>query len=524
MLTKVALWVALRGAAAITGAYLLNDTFTIERAPGAVGGTAAEPGPGVRTVVDTNNKLSMVSGQASFATGGLTNGDPRLTWDATDRKPGRLLVIQQQGSSGASTWVGWHQTPNNFPQQAALRYSPTTTLIYYDGASLITVGTYVVGTTYQVAIPLRAAGGFCFVKGGIYTNWTLIYGGVGNAATPMYPNISSSAAGVMTVDYIRVPAALWLPTPLISDGFSGSTSDGLGHAEGVAGGLGAGGSGVAWTGATWAVSGGVLKNTPTLGSELISNGNFASDTVWSKGTGWTIAAGVATKAPGAASQLTQNILTTGLWYRADWEITAYTAGTFAPMFGAIGAAKAAIGTYSDTGRATAAQAGARAVNTTSDGSVDNISYKALTLSTLFRTSDLTKADVFASVAVTLTAGTQAGLVINLDSTGSPANFVIIYHNGTQVVADKCVAGTYTNLIASTVTYVAGATLTVQRRGNALRVYYNNALVGTEQTVSDAGIVSNTRHGTFSTYALNEFDNLVIYATGSGGEFAVLDSY
>lgn len=62
-------------------------------------------------------------------------------------------------------------------------------------------------------------------------------------------------------------------------------------------------------------SGGSTTKTPTLvlppcvyggslGSELITNGAFASDTGWTKGTGWTIGSGVATKAAGTASNLT----------------------------------------------------------------------------------------------------------------------------------------------------------------------------------------------------------------------------
>ncbi len=114
-------------------------------------------------------------------------------------------------------------------------------------------------------------------------------------------------------------------------------------------------------------------------------------------------------------------------------------------------------------------------------------------------------------------------MLNLDSAGSPANFVIAYHDGVTCKLEKCVAGTYTSLISVTTTYVAGAILTVRRQGNAVRLYYNNALIGTEQTVSDAGIVSNTLHGTFSTYELNEFDDLVIYDSGTGGAYnTVLD--
>ncbi len=43
-----------------------------------------------------------------------------------------------------------------------------------------------------------------------------------------------------------------------------------------------------------------------LGPELVTNGSFATDTDWNKGTGWSIASGVATKTAGTAADLVQN--------------------------------------------------------------------------------------------------------------------------------------------------------------------------------------------------------------------------
>jgi len=353
---------------------------------------------------------------------------------------------------------------------------------------------------------------------------------------------------VLTVDYIRIPDTLWLPTPLVSDGFSGSTSDGLGHAE--TSGLGSGGSGVSWTGATWAVSGGVLKNAPTQGSELLTNADFAAWTA-DNPDGWTITGEVGSDpavhqvasgqdhtgggagaanfyASGAGRAVAaRNALTVGQWFAVSGNISFKTGASILIYDGSLGLSltRTTSGAFSGAGRASNINLRISASALSAhDFTVDDISLKTLTLSTLFRTANLSTADVFASVAITLTAGTQAGLVLNLDSTSSPANFIIVYHNGTQVVADKCVAGTYTNLFSSTVTYVAGARLELRKDGTAYRVYYNTVFVGSQQTVSDAGIISNTLHGTFSTYELNEFDNLVIYPTGNSGEYSILDSY
>jgi hypothetical protein len=69
-----------------------------------------------------------------------------------------------------------------------------------------------------------------------------------------------------------------------------------------------------------------------LGSELVTNGTFGADTDWTKGTGWTISGGVATKTAGTASGLDQNIsLVAGRTYLLQSEITR-TAGTIQAQF------------------------------------------------------------------------------------------------------------------------------------------------------------------------------------------------
>jgi hypothetical protein len=108
-------------------------------------------------------------------------------------------------------------------------------------------------------------------------------------------------------------------------------------------------------------------------------------------------------------------------------------------------------------------------------------------------------------ACVIVRGTRAGVVCNLDSASSPANFVLASHSGTNAILEKCVAGTYTTLISITATYVAGAFVEVRRIAgtNTWQLWYNGVQRGTDQTISDAGIVSNTLHGYFNSYAGNE---------------------
>jgi hypothetical protein len=75
-------------------------------------------------------------------------------------------------------------------------------------------------------------------------------------------------------------------------------------------------------------AGGLLE----LGSDVIVNGVFAADTDWTKGTGWTIGSGVATKTAGSAGALEQaQTIAVGSVWLLTAEVTR-TAGTLTPRF------------------------------------------------------------------------------------------------------------------------------------------------------------------------------------------------
>ena len=67
----------------------------------------------------------------------------------------------------------------------------------------------------------------------------------------------------------------------------------------------------------------------TLGRDHVTNGTFASDASWTKGTGWTITGGTAVGASGTASNLYQDPadLTEGETYQVIWTMSARTGGT-----------------------------------------------------------------------------------------------------------------------------------------------------------------------------------------------------
>lgn len=81
------------------------------------------------------------------------------------------------------------------------------------------VGSSTSNTVYRTCVIMRNTGAFAFVKGGVFTYWTLIYADIAGNTTPVYPSIgqSSDTTTTMSVDYIMVPSLLWLPSPIISD-------------------------------------------------------------------------------------------------------------------------------------------------------------------------------------------------------------------------------------------------------------------------------------------------------------------
>lgn len=115
-----------------------------------------------------------------------------------------------------------------------------------------------------------------------------------------------------------------------------------------------------------------------LGPELIVNGGFDADSNWTKGTGWTIAGGVAVGAAGSASALTQGpiALNQGEKYVVIFTVVTVSAGGVAPNVGAtLGTLRTAIGTYEESIIAGAASAFIIDKNATFVGTIDNISLR-----------------------------------------------------------------------------------------------------------------------------------------------------
>ncbi|PHS61795.1 MAG: hypothetical protein COB09_17155, partial [Thalassobium sp.] len=164
----------------------------------------------------------------------------------------------------------------------------------------------------------------------------------------------------------------------------------------------------------------------SIGGELVTNGDFASDTAWTKGTGWTIAAGVATKAAGTPSELTQAVsFVTGKTYAITYTVTSFTAGQIQIRLSAsggvpfgLGTVRAATGTFTEYFTAESGQNQLEFVTTgTSDLSIDNVSIVIAVEDRSVKSNDL-------SVNGTLTkAAVETGAELMAYSGFSASNFL-----------------------------------------------------------------------------------------------------
>lgn len=387
--------------------WLLRDEFMTPRAAGSVNGTAAEPGPGTRTVTDlTNTKVFISSGTLSIGNSNSWS-DCLLSYASLgSRTAGRTVLARISKSAGEGLFcVG-----NGAWEDGVMLYGNT--LRAWSPVTVIT--SHSDNQYHYLAIASRTAGHFILAKLNGQLNWLLRWIRYTSSGSDTGIKIQSATTS-FGVQMVRVPNTLWLPTPIASDGFGSSfgMTDGLGHAEGVAGGIGSGGSGKTWSngGATWSVS------------------------------------------------------------------------------------------------------SAKAINTSPSGLSQKISV-----------AQMSKANVFATAALTR-ATAEVGLALSVDSASNPQNGVLVYLDGTNCKIDKIVGGNVTNVRTTAVTYSAGARLAVVKEGMSYRVFYNDQLVGAENTISDTSVVDNTLHGLYSTNAGNTLDGYTCYATGTSGEYnAALDAW
>ena len=484
--------------------WLLNDNFNDTVAAGSVDDTVATPGPGVRDVVtDTNSKISVGSGVLDFATGAAANDGVWRT--VQTRAAGRVYVakITPADANGIISFGFDANQAGALTDSFRMNASSAGLDIIANGGSAFVVGAYA-ATPYFLAAVMRGTGIHWYIKGGAFTLWTNIYNTTAGTANA-YPALTvGNTTTVLTSSFNRIPVKKWLPTPIVYDTFTrGNGAIGATEATGP--------DSQATPVKTWTGTGATISTnkaiiTPTEGGDVVTNGGFADGSSWIA-TNWTIGGGVVSHSPGTTSSLYQVCLTDKVWYKVVLDVVV-NASFVTPKLNSNVLRN--IDTTANGKVITGISNGTvfyMSPNTNFDGTLDNIAIYPLSLPTLFSSIQASEANVMAEVILTNTAGTQCGLVLNLDSTTSPANFILVYHDGTNLHVVECVAGTYAAESINTAVAIGAGKLVVSRNGTKLRAYLNDAFIGTEQTMTAN---TNTLHGLFSTYSGNTFDNFSLF--------------
>lgn len=140
--------------------------------------------------------------------------------------------------------------------------------------------------------------------------------------------------------------------------------------------------------------------------------------------------------------------------------------------------------------------------------VDDVSIRPYVTASLFSVRDCGLTHATTKASISIVSSLRAGVVANLDDADNPQNFVMAVHDGANAYLIKCVDGTYTTLINIAAAYSAGATIEIRRLANTntYQLWYDGSQVGTDQAISDEGIVSNTLHGYVNTYSGNTLSN------------------
>lgn len=183
-----------------TLAYDMRDDFTTNDDAPITSPRTAEPGPGTGTAVDTGNNFSIASGQLTFSTR-VGDNDPRLFYGSVAKPNLNSPSALVKGFVGKVTpgrlRMGFGDVTTARPAEAAINVFSTTLGVHPNGASL-TLAT-VTGVEHQVAGFLRRFGVYFLVKGGAYSEWTLVYVDNQDLATTLYPGISENVTGSATL-------------------------------------------------------------------------------------------------------------------------------------------------------------------------------------------------------------------------------------------------------------------------------------------------------------------------------------
>ncbi len=178
---------------------LIHDSFVTTRAAGSVDGTAAEPGPGTREVVDTAGTKLSISGSALVFDGG-SSADPGIWYDELDRVAGLCFLIGNINfDDNIRFHLGFASAVGNVPGQIRREASNLAT----NSKPSLNLASWPAGATdYTLALVVRPNGYYILFKEA-GTTWKLIWLEDSGTTDPIYPALADNNGTDCTVDDLK---------------------------------------------------------------------------------------------------------------------------------------------------------------------------------------------------------------------------------------------------------------------------------------------------------------------------------
>ena len=266
------------------------------------------------------------------------------------------------------------------------------------------------------------------------------------------------------------------------------------------------------------------------GADLVTNGEFATDTGWTKGVGWTISGGTAVATAVVNNQLTQNIgAVAGKTYTITFTLGAGWSGV---LFCAIGGVSSQIattranaaGTYSFHCIAGSSTPGILYFypNSACTGTIDNVSVRE----SVIQVTQATGLDGIANTATTLTAAAADAIILQPISLASAARCASAYvkrRTGTGAISFTQDGGsTWTDItsqINSSTWSRVQITSTLANPSVGFKISTNGDAIDVDCVQNEAGAAATSPIVTTTAAVTRNADSLT-YQTASNIDFAV----
>ena len=196
--------------------YLVLDKYSDTIAAGSVNGTDAVPGPGVRTVTDTENKLSLSSGRLQFAGGKAapTFGEPGIWFtDSFVRNPGLVFgVLFNADAANTICGVGFDDAKSALANKSAFYINNNSSLASFaNGVQTASLISLTAATPRHLAVVIRDGGGaFYLTKLEASSAYDLVWVDDTDTTDPVYAGITNyNLAGWLDNAFVSTWGGNW---------------------------------------------------------------------------------------------------------------------------------------------------------------------------------------------------------------------------------------------------------------------------------------------------------------------------